>query len=204
MENRRPLIAHLRAGIRGPVVIRGGTVRELMTQAYRVRDFQISGGPDWLVTDRWNLEAHAEDVPSMDIVLQSLLEDRFQLKIHRESKDMPIYELSIAKGGAKIKLSAPPTFRRPEPGKPPEPRHLVRTSGNSLIGNAVSITNLAAALGGLLGRIVVDKTGLQGLYDLELKWEADTATSPSDDSGPSIFTAIQEQLGLKLESARGP
>ena len=218
----------------GRVVISGVSVRDMMTLAYRVRDFQITGGPSWLETDRWDIEARAEEgsfspptsppdpnTPDpMSIRLQSLLEDRFQLKIHHETKELPIYELSVLKGGSKIKLSEDQTFPIPgQAGSPPPqpgavPRGGLRRNPGNITAAAVPLSVLAMALSQQLGRPIVDKTGLQGLYDLKLQWTPDSQPSgvrdagvpapPPDQDGPSIFTALQEQLGLKLDSAKGP
>jgi bla regulator protein blaR1 len=215
----------------GRVVISGVPVRDMMALAYRVRDFQITGGPGWLATDGWDIEARAEagsfspptappdpNTPDpMSIRLQSLLEDRFQLNTHRETKDLPIYELSVAKGGSKIKLSDDQTFPAQvgAPISPPQagtvPRGGMRRSPGTLNANAVQVSVLAMALSQLLGRTVTDKTGLQGLYDLKLQWALDAPPAagkvpeaPPDSNAPSIFTALQEQLGLKLDSAKGP
>jgi uncharacterized protein (TIGR03435 family) len=225
----------------GRLVIRAVPLRALMTFAYRVRDFQVSGGPGWVGTDRWDMEARAEEgsitpptgLPDpntpdpMAIRLQSLLEDRFQLKLHRETRDLPIYELSIAKGGSKMKLSEDQTpYQPPERGAPPPPpmqpggampRFSMRMGRGNLEGVAMDIPNIVQAFSSQFGRTVVDKTGLKGLYDLKLQWTPDLAAlggpagpggpeaaPPIDPNGPSIFTAIQEQLGLKLDSTKGP
>jgi uncharacterized protein (TIGR03435 family) len=231
----------------GRMVIRKMPFRALMTFAYGVRDFQISGGPGWATTDFWDMEARAEEgsIPPptgspdpntpnpMAIRLQSLLEDRFQLKIHRETRDLPIYELSIAKGGLKMKSSEDQTpFRPPQRGAPLPPpmqpgggmpRFSLRMGRGSMEAVAMAIPNIVQAFSSQLGRTIVDKTGLKGLYDLKLQWTPDgpalggpvgpggppgpggpEAAPPIDPNGPSIFTAVQEQLGLKLESAKGP
>jgi uncharacterized protein (TIGR03435 family) len=183
---------------------------------------QISGGPAWIDSDLWDVEAKAPEgsvlpaktiglPPAMAVMLQSLLEDRFQLVVHKETKEMPIYELTTAKGNAKIKLSPDQTpATGPEPGSPPPQRGGPIPRGAMLMGRgnfevtAISMEDFAKALGALYaGRTVVDRTGIQGLYDLALHWMPD-ALNTADSSGPSIFTAIQEQLGLKLESAKGP
>ena len=226
----------------GRMVIAGMPLRALMTFAYGVQDFQISGGPDWMRMNFWDIEARAEEgsVPPpagppdpntpnpMALRLQSLLEDRFQLKIHRETRDLPIYELSIAKGGLKMKLSddqAP--YQPPERGAPPPPpiqpggampRFSLRMGRGSMDAVAMGIPNIVQSFSSQLGRTVIDKTGLKGLYDIKLRWTPDNAAlgggpagpggpeaaPPIDPNGPSIFTAIQEQLGLKLDSTKGP
>lgn len=224
----------------GRLVITHVPLRAMITFAYRVRDFQISGGPTWMGNDFWDIEARAEagsvspptgppdpNTPDpMAIRLQSLLEDRFQLKIHHESKELPIYELSILKTGLKMKASEDQTFRLPEPGAPPlpppqrggpMPRGGMRMGRGSLDATAVPVSNLVMALSQQVGRTIIDKTGLQGFYDIKLQWTPDNMPQggpagpagseiapPIDPNGPSIFTAIQEQLGLKLEATKGP
>ena len=219
----------------GRLVIRGMPVLGMVTFAYNVRSFQVLGGPAWTSNDRWDIEARAEEgsIPApvfppdpskpnpMALRLQSLLEDRFQLKLHRETKEQPLYELSIAKAGPKIKLNDDQTpFKPPERGAPPPPplqpgtlpRFSMRVGRGSLEAVSMDINSVVQTLSNLLGRTVVDKTGLKGFYDVKMTWTPDPALQgppggdapPGDPSGPSIFTAIQEQLGLKLDSAKGP
>ena len=213
----------------GRVVISGVPVRDLMALAYRVRDFQITGGPSWMGTDGWDIEARAEEgsfspptaaqdpnTPDpLSIRLQSLLEDRFQLKTHREKRELPIYELSVSKSGPKIKQSEDqrvPGLGALPPSQPGVvPRGGMRRSPGSLTASAVPVSQLAMALSLVLERTVADKTGLQGFYDIKLQWTPDSPPAaragipepPPDTNGPSIFTALQEQLGLTLSSARG-
>ncbi len=161
------------------------------------------------------------DVPdAISIRLQSLLEDRFQLKLHRETRDLPIYTLSIAKGGSKIKSVEPPPSRlpgqRPTNGRP-LPGGIGVAPGN-LVGSAITMTQFVAALSGLLRRNIIDATDFKGYFDVTLSFAPESApgnplgpggpTTPreatTDVQAPSIVTAIQEQLGLRLESARGP
>jgi uncharacterized protein (TIGR03435 family) len=220
----------------GRLVMRGLTVLGMVTQAYNVRNFQVTGAPGWVSNDRWDLEARSEEgsippqtgppdptKPSpIGLRLQSLLEDRFQMKLHRETKELPIYELSVAKGGPKIKLNDDQTpYKERERGAPPPPpgqrggqmsRFSMRVGRGSLEAVAMDIDLIAQTLASQLGRPVLNKTGLKGLYDVKLTWTPDPALQgpggpdapPADPSGPSIFTAIQEQLGLKLDSAKGP
>ena len=219
----------------GRLVMRGITVLGMVTSAYNVRNFQVTGGPGWVSNDRWDIEARPEEgsIPPQAyppdptkpnptaLRLQSLLEERFQMKLHRETREQPIYELSIAKGGPKIKLNDDQTpYRPPEKGAPPPPpvqrgqmsRYSMRIGRGSLEAVAMDVSNIVQTLANQLGRPVVDKTGLKGLYDVKLTWTPDPAVQgpggpdapPADPSGPSIFTAIQEQLGLKLDAAKGP
>jgi bla regulator protein blaR1 len=232
-------------------------LRFLIQNAYRVRDFQVIGGPSWMASERWDIEAKAGEgsIPAttgppdpnvadpMSIRLQSLLEDRFQMKLHRETRELPIYILTIAKDGLKIKSveapprpvpgQAPPGARPPLPpptpgGGPPAnftpPPGSIMIGPGSLLGSAMTMTQLVNSIAGLVGRTVVDKTDLNGYFDVRLQFAPESAsggfgpvgpppaggppiTGPvgaSDPTGPSIFTAVQEQLGLRLESARGP
>jgi uncharacterized protein (TIGR03435 family) len=234
----------------GRFVATGVPLKMLITQAYRIRDFQIIGGPGWISSDRWNIEAKAEEgsIPPrtgpadpttpdpIALRLQSLLEDRFQLKTHRETRDLPAYELSISKSGSKVKFSEDQgPFKPPDPGETPKPLQMIKPGGppprgsvmmrmGNLEANGIEFSNFVQMLSSQLGRTVIDKTGIKGRVDVKLQWAPEmsqpTAASrfvppeampagavppaASDPSGPSIFTAVQEQLGLKLESTKGP
>jgi uncharacterized protein (TIGR03435 family) len=202
------------------------TLKLLMTIAYRVQDFQISGGPNWIGSDRFDIVAKAEEGSNSKIpeMLQALLEDRFKLTLHRETKEMPIYALTVAKGGLKLhesegecppRPSGPPP--PPVPGKMPSPPCGGMFMGrNQTAGNHITMEQLVINLSRTLGRTVIDKTGLTAKYDIKLEWTPDQSQvqfgpggpmpppSEPENSGPSIYTALQEQLGLKLESQKGP
>jgi uncharacterized protein (TIGR03435 family) len=191
----------------GALRVTGASLRNLISLAYGVRWFQISGGPAWMAADCYDIDARpeaSEDVPATDPPnmreeqrkinerLRSLLADRFQLTLHRETKEQPVYALVAAKGGPKLREST-------------DDRSQIRRSGPGMItGQAVALGMLALNLSNELGRSVIDKTGLTGRYSFELKWTPDRVSPPSDTGGPSIFTALSEQLGLRLESERGP
>jgi len=197
----------------------------------------ITGGPSWINTDRYDIEARPEQgfIPTVEQaqkMLQALLEERFGLQVRHETKDGPIYALMVAKGGLKAKKSAdqtPLNFEAPTPGGPaggphppppapfnpggPMPRGMMMVGIGQLRATAQTMSGFAGLLTGSAGRKVVDRTSLEGLYDFELNWTPDQipANLPADapfprpdPNGPSIFTALQEQLGLKLESATGP
>jgi uncharacterized protein (TIGR03435 family) len=213
----------------GRMTIVGATARMLIQTAYRIRDFQLSGGPGWISSDRFDIEAKAENVADMTpdrmpLLLQSLLAERFQLKTHSETKELPTYELLVAKDGSKLKSVPEPP--RPAPGGPPGPPPspngpmppgTFRMMRGELVGTAVPLETLIQGLSQLLGRTIVDKTGLMGFFDINLRWAPDPGQlggpfgpqpggpppPPADLSGPSIFTAVQEQLGLRLESSKG-
>jgi uncharacterized protein (TIGR03435 family) len=220
----------------GRFVAYAATVRNLLTTAYRMRNFQVVGGPGWIDADRYDIEARAEEgsIPPptgfpdpnapgpIEIRIQSLLENRFQLQVHRETRELPVYELLVAKGGSKMKLSDDQTVQLRAPGDPPPPpqragslpRGSMRAGRGNMETNALPFTNFVSALSGITGRKIVDKTGLTGFYDIKLQWTPDPVPAdaaaprpevpPVDSNGPSLFTALEEQLGLKLESSKGP
>ena len=165
-------------------------LKNLIEAAYGVRDYQFSG-PGWLGDERYDVVAkppagftHAQ----FQSLLQALLADRFKLSAHHETKEMSVYELVALKSGATLRESTGPrTFF---------------TSRPSLIsGTRVSMREFAAALSSLLNRAIIEHTGLTGVYDVKVQWTPDSTTG---ELGVSLFTAIQEQLGLKLGSSRGP
>jgi uncharacterized protein (TIGR03435 family) len=184
------------------------TLRALVRYAYDVRDIQISGGPAWFDSDHWDIAATAGREVTDDErkkMLQSLLTERFRMTIRRESKELPVYALVVAKNGSKLK---PNTEGKPE-------RIMLNVNGSGfhhMVGESVPLASLAKVLFGPVGRIVIDRTGIEGSFDFQLEFVPDAANMPlingakpeGSTEGPSIFTAVQEQLGLKLESAKGP
>jgi uncharacterized protein (TIGR03435 family) len=204
---------------------RGVTLNALVARAYNVKSFQISG-PGWLTTEQYEILAkvpRATDIGALKLMLQQLLGERFQLSLHREVKVMPVYRLTVAKSGPNLKSSVEelPTYeddaarmaavrersrammeaskaevKRLDPGQ--------NGAGFSLF--RATVADLAQKLSSKLDRPVVDTTQLNGRYNFKLTWIEDTAHSPATDSGarpgPALFTAIGEQLGLKLESGR--
>ena len=186
------------------------TLEQLVGVAYDVRNNQISGGPKWLVSDKYSIDAESNHTtagltrgPQMRMMLRSLLADRFRLRVHRETKHEAVYELVAAKGGSKLteRVARGPAGR------------LLRFGPGELTGAEVPMLLLADQLSRLLGRSVVDKTALAGSYDFTLRWiprpdeftplGRPEPTPPADSSGPSIFTALEDQLGLKLQPANG-
>jgi len=175
------------------------SLKNLISSAYGVPGPRMSGGPSWLASDRFTIEAKAaEPLPpwpesnaQLSLMLQSLLEDRFKLAVHWETKEAAVYDLVVARGGPRVKQAdaAESSGFGMEQGR-------IRSM-------ALPLGYLASNLADLLGRPVVDKTGLAGKYSYTLAYTPDDAP-PADANGPSIFTALQEQLGLKLESTKGP
>jgi uncharacterized protein (TIGR03435 family) len=221
----------------GRVVLNSATVAGLNKQAYVTyanvnRDewsrLQIDGGPSWKNSDRYDITARAEDNASlgtmMGPMLQTLLEERFKLKIRRATREVPVYVLNVAKSSAKLQpfkegsctpidLTKPPS--PPVPGQKPGCTRMISGSAKGpnmarVYIQASTVDEFSKALGFVLGRPVINKSGIAGLFDFLLEYAIDETTggtrvAPSDEpAGPSIFTAIQEQLGLKLDSAKGP
>jgi uncharacterized protein (TIGR03435 family) len=216
----------------GRVDISNMPLKELIVFAWRVQPYQITGGPAWVSSERFNVTAKTENTPKqgeMQLMLQGLLEDRFQLTVRHETKELPIYALVLARKDGKLGpdlteakeggCTAPDPTRppsRPEPGQAP-PRNCgqMRMSMQTMEAVSIPISNLVPMLARLLGRTVIDKTGLTGKYDINLQWTPDDSQfaqlppdvprpAPPDTPGPTIFTALQEQLGLRLESQKGP
>jgi uncharacterized protein (TIGR03435 family) len=190
------------ASVRGSrVVAQAVTLRDLITNAYGVRYDQIAGGADWLGSEHYDLEAKAPGGDPLTnqkamAMLRTLLSDRFKLEVHRETRVMPVYELVTGKNGPKFKPSAPDA----------NGGMVTRGAAGLLHMTATKVTmeDLARQLAGTAGRPVLDKTGLKGDYVFTLDWTpADRAADP-DSNTPSMFTAVQEQLGLKLEPAKDP
>ena len=207
------------------------TLRLLLGNAYRGEASRIEGWPSWFNSDRFDIVAKAEgDAPpdQFRAMLRALLQERFKLSVHHETRELPIYALVLARRDGKLgphlrpaavdcdtvgRGNAPP----PIPQSPTErlPCGMRQAPGRILAGG-VPMAPLVGNLSNFVDRLVVDRTGLKGNFDLELEWTPDqlsqpgTGVAPPSDfppppaDGPSIFTALQEQLGLKLESTKGP
>jgi uncharacterized protein (TIGR03435 family) len=193
------------------------TLSALIHWAFDMPETRILAAPAWAGTTRFSIDAKADSSvdeqmhnlaaeaarAQQEKMVQALLADRFKLATHRETRELPIYLLVVAKGGPR--LGAPP------------PNGAFINHGRDHIeiqGYTNGVSALAEELSQEVGRDVVDKTGITGRYDLKLTWTPDDraasaasgtdAVSPAADSGPSIFTALEEQLGLRLEPSKGP
>ena len=195
----------------------GGTVFSMIEFAYELHDFQVTGGPGWLNTATWEIAAKLDKPPAdwssfsadgQGVIererMVAVLAQRFALKCHFETRALPVYNLVFSKGGTKLKptpADAAKKYSMDVNGRDREVR---------MEAYGVPMNTLVNNLSQRLGRIVIDKTGLTGLFDFTLTYarDADAGSSASTDdaaaSGPTIFTALEEQLGLKLESAKGP
>jgi uncharacterized protein (TIGR03435 family) len=193
----------------------GVTLQTLIKQAYGVEDDQILEAPKWVTSQTYDIEAKVDNVDQATLkslspeqykeMLQAFLKDRFQLKTHSEKKELSVLALVVAKDGPKLK-PATPGETYPDGIKGPDGKlghaGMMRWGRGQLLGQGISIGSLVPALTQQLGRIVQDKTGLTGAYDIDLHWSDDVGSS--DSTSPSIFTALQEQLGLKLQSEKAP
>jgi uncharacterized protein (TIGR03435 family) len=197
----------------------GMTLKALVELAYNVNDSQLFGGPDWGNSAKYEVQAKIDDTTAAALkslsteekqqqrrlMVQALLAERFKLKISQSSKELSIYVLSPVKKGPLFSQSSLPGNAT---------SGITSSSGQTKF-SGISLAIFADWLSGQVGRKVIDQTGLQGKFDFTLQWSQEKQTPltdsnqgpaalSSDSSGPSIFTALQEQLGLKLESSKGP
>lgn len=211
----------------GGFIAENATARKLIAYAYNVKDFQISGGPSWLDSEKFNITAKYEGPVAegrqrlpwkqyreqLGRTVQLLLEDRFKLRVTHQPRESPIFALVVAKGGPKLSRSALDTYEAD-----------IRGRRGQLIAKGLSVAQLADILSWMPeidGRKVVDQTGIRGAFDFSLRWAFERAPSadstdlgaagalantaaPPDTSVPSIFTVLQKELGLKLEATKGP
>jgi len=187
------------------------TLKLLIAAAYDLNPKTISGGPSWVDSDHYDILAltpgdvrptHGEQMS----MLRNLLTDRFKLTFHRQQKEFSIFELEVAKNGPRLKATTA------SPNDPPAlistvyPQRILLPARNVTMGDFTSLLQRA-----LLDRPVVDKTGLTDKYDFDLEWApdnsqfgGDVAAASPDAPSPPFFTAIQQQLGLKLVATKGP
>ncbi len=199
-------VMHIGISPSGSFEASGANLMSLIVQAYDVRGFQIVGGTGWMNDEKYTIvtkdeakePARAEQSQlrdRMNAKLRAMLADRFQLRVHRETREMPVFALTIAKGGIRMKASA--TDAGDDAGI-----NMTRTdeAKSGVIGKQVPMDVLSRFLSFQVARTVMDETGLKGKYDFRLVY----SPGLGDTTGPSLFTALQEQLGLKLESKKGP
>jgi uncharacterized protein (TIGR03435 family) len=191
-------------------VAKAYTLKLMVAAAYNLSPKAISGGPDWIESEPWDILAltPGETRPSQPeqmAMLRTLLSERFKLSFHREAKDLSIYRLEVTKAGSKLKESAA------APSDPPQVISTVYPDRIHLPARNVTMDNFASLLQrAVLDRPVVDSTGLAGRYDFDLDWAPDETqfgggvpVEGPDAKSPPFFTAIKEQLGLELEATRG-
>lgn len=189
----------------GRLAVHGFTVKSLIQLAWHVRDVQVSGGPVWISNSGFDVVAKGDPAATDDQfrqMVQALLADRFLLVLHREMRVLPVYVLVLGKDAPKVRESS-------ESSRPN-----VKTTKGLIDATKIRLTILAQLLSASLDRPVLDQTGLAGRYDFRLEWTPDdiqgelgvAAEAPvaPGAGGPSIFTAVQEQLGLRLQVDKGP
>lgn len=181
------------------------TLRALVAFAWDLRNDAVTGGPGWMDSIVYDIEATPDRpgrpaLPQLQQMLQSLLTERFRLQLRHQTRDESLYNLVVAKGGSKLKPSAPDLAPNLNNGR------------GHLSGRSAPLSDLAKMLAGRVNRVVVDKTGLAGNYDFELNWSpapGENGAGPgdgpaSDADAPALFTALREQLGLRLQPTHGP
>ena len=187
----------------GHVVILGYTAEETLLMGYSMQKSQVVGEPDWVKTERWDIDglANADGEPNLtqlQSMMRKILAERFGLKLHREQREMSVFVLTIVKGGPKL---------TPNTSDPNGTMHQRYSPASDRAVDALTNTSmpeLAQVLQFHVDRPVVDQTGLKGRYDFQLKWLTDDSHATDPDAPPGLFTAIQEQLGLKLEPVKAP
>ncbi|HTX34031.1 MAG TPA: TIGR03435 family protein [Bryobacteraceae bacterium] len=193
-------------------VARNYSVQALIAAAYSLTPRTIAGGPAWIDSDPYDIVAGAPNAvrPNHNeqmAMLRKLLADRFQLAFHRERKVLPIYALTVAKGGPKLKESTAPADDPPVLINHVFPDHIALPAHNATIDQFALMMQRA-----VVDRPVADRTGLTGTYDFDLEWTPDETQFggqgprdiPDMPRKPDLFAALQQQLGLKLEASRGP
>jgi bla regulator protein blaR1 len=201
------------------------TLKNVIMNAYQIRAFQLLGGPSWINTDRFDIEGKVAGNPRIDqrrLMVQALLKDRFNLVLHRDTRELPIFQMTVAKNGFKLQpLKEGTCLARdlnddpaPAPGKTESDYcDYLRFGRGTFEASSATLAELATSLSILLDRTVVDRTGIAGTFRVHLSFAPDQTAStqlqsrPSDPGnagtpevdGLTIFTAIQEQLGLKLD-----
>jgi len=212
----------------GGIEVRNNTLRNIVRNVWNLNNLQIVGGPDWFNEDRFDILATAAGNPTppqMMEMAKTMLADRFKLKVHTETRQLPIYALVLARQdgrlGPRMRLSTldcgappagapggPPAGAVPSPAPPPPldgveiPRCGTRSGPGQITSGGVLLEAFTRNMASMAGRIIVDKTGLSGRFDFSLSFAMDPASTAPDV--PSVFAAIQEQLGLKLEAQTGP
>jgi uncharacterized protein (TIGR03435 family) len=174
---------------------RNATLKSLVLYAYHLNEYQLDGGPKWVDSARFNIDARLPAGAPRDqipLMMQALLADRFKLEFHRETKTRPEYALVVAKGGPRLQAAA-------------EDEYQSSSQGDRMIkGSALPVSTLAFMLISVVGAPVLDRTGLTGKYDVSLEFAPLLETSVEDETLPDIFAALQDKLGLKLEATKGP
>jgi uncharacterized protein (TIGR03435 family) len=205
----------------GRVAMTNVTARRMIINAYQLQDQQLAGGPGWITSEHFDINANSDaaNLSPMDrwMMVRALLADRFKLKMHTESRELPVFALVLARKdgqfGEHLKAvtpdcKAPPASQPFDPSRPGMCGVIMGGPGRIDL-RGVTMDVVAAQLSARVGRLVVNRTGLSGRFDFALDFapqalRADAADAAPADTGPSIFTAVQEQAGLKLDTQKLP
>jgi uncharacterized protein (TIGR03435 family) len=185
------------------VTLENETVEIMMLLGYQMQKNQIAGVPEWVKTERWTVDGLADvdgepNVAQLQGMVRKVLAERFGLKVHREQREMPVFVLTVVKGGPKMSVNASGANGRPnERGRRGVGWQMYTYTNTSMPVFALELLSY-------VDRPIVDQTCLKGRYDFQLKWLTDENHANDQDVPPGIFTAIQEQLGLKLEPLKAP
>ncbi|HXE08654.1 MAG TPA: TIGR03435 family protein [Acidobacteriaceae bacterium] len=185
------------------ILLEDTTIQEFLLMGYGMQKGQLAGLPDWAKTDRWNVDG-VPDVegqaswPQLQGMMRKILAERFGLKLHHEQRAMPVFALRVAKGGEKM------TANTSDPNGWMEQRNWESNGVHVENMKNISMSELAQILQFHVPRPAVDQTGLKGRWDFKLQWTVDETKTTAPNAPPGIFTAIQEQIGLKLQAVKAP
>ena len=208
----------------GAYMMVNGSMRMVFSNAYPAQSSEIINMPEWFTTDRYDITARIVGKPTREQeqeLWRMLFAERMKLKVHYEMREQPTYDLVLARSdgrlgpnlkpaqidcAARAQLAAKGSALAPLPPMPANgvPPCGMMSSGSAIRAGGTTMANLARSIAGAAGRIVVDKTGLTGGFDLTLEFAQQRGPDPPPEDRPSLFTALQEQLGLKLEPGRSP
>jgi uncharacterized protein (TIGR03435 family) len=189
----------------GSFTTRNVSLLAIAQYAFMIPDSRIMNVPAWMKTEHFDIDAKSDDAVTERLskldwnqakqikhgMIQSLLADRFKLAVHRETRVLPVYELVVSKGGSKLSASKAQGL-------------MVNHGLGRLDAQGMTVAGIAQELASDAGRVIVDKTGLDGRFDIDLKWTPDDSIGQAADGPPSLFTALKEQIGLELVPAKGP
>jgi len=184
------------------------SVAAMVEMGYGIHRKQVAGAPDWAETERWNIEglpnvAGHPDMRQYETLVRKVLEERFALKVHTEKHELPVYALTIAKDGATLASGKGVVKSKGDPNGALDMHDKINGGQRRIQVTNGTIAEIAEVLKFYTDRPVVDQTGLKGRYDFQLAWTFDDARAPTDGSAaPSLFTAVQEDMGLKLEPVK--
>jgi uncharacterized protein (TIGR03435 family) len=198
----------------GRLTVVNNPIFNVIDNAYGISKYQLIGAPDWVESERYDIEARGPATAGhkeMMLMVQALLADRFAMRAHFETREMPAYILTVAKGGPKLRLTGSEDCV-PFDGTKPNPQAVPNVCGNDHLSRNnvwsathISMRDVAGLLSSVMRRPVIDHTGIKGTFDVHMQWSDDLTLQDSPADGPpSIYVALRETLGFELKSGRGP